>query len=123
MERCPSDCRASDYHVSDGREADQGGDGQGRGAAPAAPTLGKVVCGHPLPITDLLGYIIIFASLGFSLTYAREKIVVCAVVLRRLFAPASYVSVPDLLEYQRQTRRGARSRGGPGPPHVALSLV
>src|SRR5262252_7981808 len=63
MERCPSDCRASDYHVSDGREADQGGDGQGRGAAPAAPTLGKVVCGHPLPITDLLGYIIIFESL------------------------------------------------------------
>src|SRR5215470_14833257 len=63
MERCPSDCRASDYHVSDGRAADQGGDGQGRGAAPAAPTLGKVVCGHPLPITDLLGYIIIFESL------------------------------------------------------------
>src|SRR5215471_4988995 len=66
MERCPSDCRASDYHVSDGREADQGGDGQGRGAAPAAPTLGKVVCGHPLPITDLLGYIIIFESLTLS---------------------------------------------------------
>src|SRR4030095_9270762 len=63
MERCPSGCRASEHHVSDGREADQGGDGQGRSAAPAAPTLGKVVCGHPLSTTDLLGCIIIFESL------------------------------------------------------------
>jgi len=64
MERCPSGCRARDPHVADGRAADQGGAGQGRSAAPAASTLGKVVCGHPLPTPDLLGYIIILESLS-----------------------------------------------------------
>jgi len=41
--------------------------------------------------------------LRWRLTYAPEKIVVCAVVLRRLSATALYVSVPNLPEYQRQT--------------------
>src|SRR5262245_26988539 len=63
MARCPSGGRIGDHHVSDGREADQGGDGQGRSAAPTAPTLRKVVCGHPLSTIALLGYIIIFESL------------------------------------------------------------
>src|SRR5215510_6206383 len=85
MERGPSGCRAGDHHVSDGREADQGGDGQGRSAAPAASTLRKVVCGYPLPTTDLLGYIIIFESLivkylGISKTlFAQEQAIGAAI--------------------------------------------
>jgi transposase-like protein len=54
---CSSGRRTRDHHVSDGREADQGGDGQGRSAAPAATTFRKVVCGYRLPTIDLLGYI------------------------------------------------------------------
>src|SRR5262245_46817969 len=72
MERCPSGGRTGDHHVSDGCDAVQGGDGQGRSAAPAAPALRKVVCGHRLSPIDLLGYIIIFESLNTTPHWAHR---------------------------------------------------